>query len=81
MIAIDMTELYPETLERLQTEFARFDRDGNGLIDRAEFGSLVESLGAALSVSEADRAFADIDGNGNGRIEFEEFARWWRFRG
>jgi Ca2+-binding EF-hand superfamily protein len=76
-----MKELDPETVERLRVEFGRFDTDGNGLIDRAEFGGLVEALGAGLSEVETGRAFADIDQNGNGRIELEEFSRWWRFRG
>jgi Ca2+-binding EF-hand superfamily protein len=75
-----MKELDPETVERLRVEFGRFDTDGNGLIDRAEFGGLVGALGAGLSEVETDRAFADIDQNGNGRIELEEFSRWWRFR-
>jgi Ca2+-binding EF-hand superfamily protein len=75
-----MKELDPETVERLRVEFGRFDADGNGLIDRAEFGGLVGALGAGLSEVETDRAFADIDQNGNGRIELEEFSRWWRFR-
>jgi Ca2+-binding EF-hand superfamily protein len=74
-----MPELDPETLQRMRAEFSRFDTDENGLIDRAEFEALISALGAGLSHSESDRAFGDIDENDNGRIEFDEFARWWRF--
>lgn len=71
----------PNVDPRVAAEFARFDEDDNGRIDRAEFGRLVAALGAGLSVSEADRAFTDIDRNGDGSVDAAEFARWWRFRG
>lgn len=62
----------------LRTEFERFDADGNGHIDEAEFGALVQSLGAPLSPNEVAVAFLAIDVNGNRRIEFGEFSSWWK---
>ncbi len=63
--------------DSLRSEFQRFDSDGNGFIDEAELGALVQSLGANLSHTEVAVAFLAIDVNGNRRIEFGEFAAWW----
>lgn len=64
--------------ERLRDEFSRFDRDGNGAIDEAEFAELLGALGVSFSQEKAMVAFMAIDVNGNGRIEFGEFETWWK---
>ena len=45
----------------LREQFASYDRDGDGYIDRAEFGELLDAL-------DADK---------NGQIDFSEFKIWW----
>jgi calcium-binding protein CML len=65
--------------EKLQKMFAVFDTNGDGRIDRAEFGELLLELGATLTANEADAAFADIDRDGSGAIDVDELATWWRF--
>lgn len=64
--------------DSLRSEFQRFDSDGNGYIDEAEFGALARALGANLSPTEVAVAFLAMDSNGNRRIEFGEFAAWWK---
>lgn len=61
----------------LREEFDHFDLDSNGLIDKQEFVKLMEAMDAGLTKEEADVGFAAIDTNGNGKIEFSEFAAWW----
>lgn len=67
----------PERLEELREDFEAFDRDGNGLIDFAEFEELLDGLGAEMSRPEARTGFHVIDTDGDGRISFTEFAAWW----
>jgi Ca2+-binding EF-hand superfamily protein len=61
----------------LRAAFERFDRDGNGHIDEAEFAELVRSLGVQMTPEKVQIAFLAIDVNGNGRIDYGEFAAWW----
>jgi calmodulin len=61
----------------LQAAFERFDRDGNGHIDEAEFADLVRSLGVDMTPEKVQVAFLAIDVNGNERIDYSEFAAWW----
>jgi Ca2+-binding EF-hand superfamily protein len=71
----DLTELGPD---ELREAFDHFDRDDNGVIDRAEFGDLCSHLGLEASETDIDAGFRAMDGNGNGVVEFEEFVAWWR---
>ena len=57
--------------------FDHFDRDGNGTIDRREWGSLLEALDADFTEEEAAVGLDAVDANRNGKIEFKEFMRWW----
>ena len=61
----------------LRETFDYFDEDDNGEIDRAEFGKLLNALGAGMSDEDTDVGFNIIDTNGNGSIEYHEFATWW----
>ena len=64
--------------DELRESFDFFDTDNNGVIDRAEFGQLLDAIGAGMSTVEADIGFNEIDTNSNGVIEFDEFRAWWR---
>lgn len=64
----------------LRTAFDKFDRDGNGFIDEAEFAELLSSLGIDLTPEKIQIAFMAIDVNGNERVDFGEFAVWWERR-
>jgi len=65
--------------EKLTRVFSQLDTNADGRIDRTEFGELLTMLGSSLSAAEADAAFADIDRNGNGSIDIDELALWWKF--
>ncbi len=67
-----------DSAANLKHEFDRFDRDGSGSIDEAEFGELLTALGLGFSQEKAMVAFLAIDINGNGRIDFGEFETWWK---
>jgi Ca2+-binding EF-hand superfamily protein len=57
--------------------FNHFDRDGNGTIDRREWGSLLEALDSGFTEEEAAAGLDAVDVNRNGKIELREFIKWW----
>ena len=75
-----MPELSESQIQELRESFDHFDTDGNGRIDRAEFGQFLEAIGAEMSSEEADIGFDIIDSDNNRAIDFEEFCRWWSER-
>ena len=64
----------------LRDRFEGVDRDSNGAIDEAEFGQLLDALGAGYGDAQIHAAFTDIDKDANGKIELEEFRAWWTSR-
>ena len=63
------------SLTRMVDLFARWDTDGNGLIDRTEFRKAVAALGLSVSDEVCDATFADFDADGSGEIEYREYVR------
>jgi Ca2+-binding EF-hand superfamily protein len=64
----------------LRDRFEGVDGDGNGAIDEAEFGTLLQALGVGYSDAQIHAAFTDIDQDVNGKIDLEEFRAWWTSR-
>ena len=62
MSAVDLADP-PAATERTREEkrFARYDRDKNGAVGRAEY------------LLSRQKAFAKLDTNGDGRLQFEEY--------
>lgn len=56
--------------------FEEWDRDGNGWIDQAELGGLLKKLGVKSNKDQLLAIFAEIDLNGDGKIQYEEFCAW-----
>ncbi len=61
--------------------FNDFDVDKSGYIDKSELSLLATDLGAALDDRELESAYKQIDTSGDGKIQFEEFFRWWNGQG
>ena len=57
--------------------FDKFDKDLSGAIDKEELGELSKELGFELSEEQLTSALEDLDLNGNGVIDFDEFSRWY----
>lgn len=66
-----------EQLDELREAFDYNDRDGDGLIEHAEFAAMLDELEADMSEREIDIGFKDIDTNDDSRIDFDEFVAWW----
>ena len=58
----------------LQEIFADFDEDGNGYVTTIEFRNALRRLGLGITSREIDQVMAKIDANGDGKIDYQEFA-------
>ena len=58
--------------------FDEIDEDGSGLLDRGETKVLMLKLFPGMSDAEFDVAFAKMDDDGSGEVDFDEFAVWWK---
>ena len=66
-------DLNPADRDAYQQAFALFDKDGNGDISTAELGTVMRSLGENPSDAEILEMINEVDGNGDGTIDFDEF--------
>uniref|UniRef100_A0A1I8HAL4 Calmodulin n=1 Tax=Macrostomum lignano TaxID=282301 RepID=A0A1I8HAL4_9PLAT len=69
LIKVKITLWSPEIRE----SFALFDKNDDGIISTEEIGEVMRSLGQTPSPSELQEMVRQVDINGNGSIDFEEF--------
>lgn len=64
----------------LKTAFKMFDKDGSGKIDSSELLTLLagEEFRDVYSQQQLDQAIAEVDENGDGEIDFQEFMQMMR---
>ncbi|CEF65823.1 EF-hand domain and Zinc finger, C2H2 domain and EF-hand domain pair and Zinc finger, C2H2-like domain-containing protein [Strongyloides ratti] len=63
-----------ETLQKeLREAFRLFDKEGNGYISRPTLKALLKEIADDLTDQQLDEAVDEIDEDGSGKIEFEEF--------
>ncbi|KAH7728683.1 CRE-PAT-10 protein [Aphelenchoides avenae] len=63
-----------DTLQKeLREAFRLFDKEGNGYISRPTLKSLLKEIASDLTDAQLEEAVNEIDEDGSGKIEFEEF--------
>ncbi|XP_064623165.1 calmodulin-A-like [Lineus longissimus] len=65
--------LSEEQIAEFREAFSLFDKDGDGDITTKELGTVMRSLGQNPSESELQEMVNEVDTDGNGTIDFEEF--------
>merc|ERR1712184_154277 len=66
-------QLSEEQMEEIREAFGLFDSDQSGMIDVRELKAAMRALGFEVKNEELKKMVSDIDGDGNGTIEFAEF--------
>jgi len=64
-----------EAVSKVKSVFRQFDADGSGTISRQELSRLLTKLGS-FSPAEINRIMDEVDRNGDGEIQYEEFLDW-----
>ena len=62
-----------EKIAEYKEAFDMFDKDGGGTISANEIVKIMKNFGYPIKKSEAQKMISDIDDNGDGEIDFEEF--------
>ena len=62
---------------RLHEDFAFNDLNNDGHLTLGEFIRFMKGVDENLTTEECEIGFSEIDANGDGAIEFDEFLRWW----
>ncbi|CAJ0935207.1 unnamed protein product, partial [Mesorhabditis belari] len=60
-------------LKEYRQLFAMFDTDGSGAIGNQELKQAMISIGISANETEIDNIIKEVDADGNGEIDFEEF--------
>jgi calmodulin len=68
-----MEHLSEEEIAEFREIFNLVDRDGGGSITAVELGELMDTLGIDASPEDIEHMIKEIDQDGNGDIDFEEF--------
>ena len=62
-----------EELAEFKEAFNMFDKDGDGTITVYELGTVMRSLGRECTEQEVKDMIKEVDTDGNGEIDFQEF--------
>ncbi|XP_060924574.1 uncharacterized protein LOC132998844 [Limanda limanda] len=66
-------QLTEEQIAEFKEAFSLFDKDGDGTINTTELGSVMRSLGQNPTEAELQDMINEVDAEGNGTIDFQEF--------
>lgn len=58
----------------IQEIFNEFDEDGNGFITQVEFRNAMRRLNLGITSREMDSVLQQLDNNGDGMIDYQEFS-------
>ncbi|CAF0745961.1 unnamed protein product [Adineta ricciae] len=61
--------------QELKEAFDVFDTDGSGMISASELSNIFRALNINVNNSQLNQLVKQMDENGSGQVEFDEFAR------
>ena len=63
--------------KQLKVVWKSVDVDGGGTLDRYELRQVLKKMGKTLTEEQLDKTMRQVDEDGSGEVEFEEFEAWW----
>ena len=72
-----MTVEQERTYRKAKELFDGIDKDGNGLLDKSEVKTLFESMNLEVTDEQHEKAYREMDDDGNGEVDFDEFHEWY----
>ena len=63
-----------DVLDEINSAFASFDKDGSGTIDKDELEGILNSIDEKLSPADIQQMIKEADVDGDGQINYSEFA-------
>ncbi|MEW5307084.1 MAG: hypothetical protein WDW38_002156 [Sanguina aurantia] len=73
--SINHNGISDEDLKDFKMVFELTDRDGGGTLSAEEIRGLMELLGMRIGADDFDRMIAEMDTDGSGEVEFDEFVK------
>mmetsp|Transcript_101590 Transcript_101590/g.185375 ORF Transcript_101590/g.185375 Transcript_101590/m.185375 type:complete len:1014 (-) Transcript_101590:193-3234(-) len=70
-------KLKPEEREAIRAVFNNYDKDGSGSIDLQELSQMCKELGRTVTEAQAKEAMKQLDRDGSGKCDFNEFLLYW----
>ncbi|KAL3846946.1 hypothetical protein ACJMK2_017886 [Sinanodonta woodiana] len=67
------SQISPEEIEQYKKAFSVFDKDGDGKISTEDLKAVLGSLGHMPSQAMLEDIMHEVDNDGNGTIELDEF--------
>lgn len=65
----------------VRTMFSRIDSNGSGEVEVPEMLQLSLDLGMEMDVAQMELIYQEMDLDGNGTIDFDEFTEWYQHKG
>lgn len=72
---VEKMKLPADTEKEMKDAFRMFDRDGNGFVSAAELKHIMTNLGEKLSEEEVEIMIHEVDIDGDGQLNYEEFVK------
>ena len=69
------TRITPEQELEYREAFQMFDKNGDGCISVNELGTVMRSVGQNPNNEELQTIINDVDADGNGTLDFQEFCQ------
>ena len=66
-------QLTEQEKEEFKEVFSMFDKDGDGTVSTKELGVVMRALGQNPTEKEIEEMVLEVDKDGNGEIDFDEF--------
>jgi hypothetical protein len=61
--------------------FNLMDDDNSGFLDAVQVAALYAQMGKKLNPQQLTDAMAEMDSDGGGKVELDEFMKWWTLQG